>query len=751
MVSALYLIVAGLGGAFALGLIPEKSKSLAYLATLLILAFMALVAISWTVALALGYVQPADIITAGTPPPFAINLRVGLAESAVLSVITTTGFFSALVMRSALTQQPRRALAVYLVLIMALGGLVMTRDVFNLFVFIELIVIASAGLVLLSEDPRAVAAGFKYLIVSQVVSILLLIGIIFVYHANGSLNIDDIAATPLGFTGASLAIFLVLIALMLEIKPFPANGWALDIYEAAHPGFAALFSAAAGTASLFAADKLFAVAGPEWLVVATGVGLVTFLAANVLALSQTNDRRLLGYSSVGQIGLVLAIIGQRDVLGDAYLYVAGGILITHAVAKAGLFWLSGCVKTRNILDWAALRRMPVLIVAFATFIAMLIGLPPFPSFYAKWDLAHALVSGDRLWILGLILIGTLIEAGYMFRWFGYALKRDYADDVRLLAAPPKGIAIGSAMIAGWALGYVWGAVGGNVNILTLVPVLFALAFLLLDHLPARLKNVFAIAGLCVWFYIRMPAYDPMQMLFAVIMLLGGAVIFIASFTETGKRMGFYAPAMLMYAGMALLIEAKTSFGFFTAWEVLTIGSYFLILRGKLSEPHALSYILFSLGGAFAILFGFALAAGGAQPFALADLAAVPRRRRALGLCPPRRRLHDQDRLDRPAYLAAGRPCRGRDRCLADGLGHPAQGRALRPLGAVVNHGPPDALWRRSHPYPCLDRCALGLRRRGAGHLPGGCQAAPCLVLDLADGLRPVRPRPDESSRLAAGA
>ena len=218
----------------------------------------------------------------------------------------------------------------------------MTRDVFNLFVFVELIVIASAGLVLLSEDGRAIAAGFKYLIVAQVISVLLLIGIIFTYHANGSLNIDDIAAQPMTFYGPSLALFLVLIALMLELKPFPANGWALDIYEAAHPGFSALFSAASGTAALFAADKLFAAAGPAWLPLATGVGLTTFLGANVLALSQNHDRRLLGYSSVGQIGLVLAVIGQRDILGDNYLFVAGGILVTHAVAKAGLFWLSEC-------------------------------------------------------------------------------------------------------------------------------------------------------------------------------------------------------------------------------------------------------------------------------------------------------------------------------------------------------------------------------------------------------------------------
>lgn len=620
MVSALFLIVAGLGGAFALGFFREEQVRPAYLVTTLVLAFMAALALSWTVALVLGAATAVDITTAGTPAPFAINLRIGLTEAVLLSVITATGLLSALAMRDALIQRGQRAMAVLLVLIMALGGLVMTRDVFNLFVFIELIVIASAGLVLLSEDTRAIAAGFKYLIVSQVISVLLLIGIIFTYHANGSLNIDDIAAQPMAFQGPSLAIFLVLIALLLELKPFPANGWALDIYEAAHPGFAALFSAASGTAALFAADKLFAAAGPDWLPLATGVGLTTFIAANVLALSQDHDRRLLGYSSVGQIGLVLAVIGQRDILGDNYLFVAGGILITHAVAKAGLFWLSGVVEGRALTDWASLRRMPILVFAFASFIAMLIGLPPFPGFYAKWSLAHALVAADRLPIIGLILLGALIEAGYMFRWFGQALKRE--TEAPLHCARPNGAAIFAALAAGWALGFVWGAISGNLNLLTAVPILFALAFLPLDVLPAKVKNVIAIAGLVAWFAFRYPSYDALQTLFAIIMLLGGAVIFLASFAESGRRTGFYPSAMLMYAGLALLIEAKTSFAFFAAWEVLTVGSYFLILRGKLSEPHALSYILFSLGGAFALLAGFALAAGGRQPFALDGLASV---------------------------------------------------------------------------------------------------------------------------------
>lgn len=621
MVSAIFIIAAGLGAAFLLGLLKEEQKGAAFAITVAAFAFMAWVSWTWTVALSTGVAEPVMILTAGSQPPFAINLQMGLAEAWVLTIINVVGLISAFYMRPALDRLGRRALAVLLIMIMALSGLVLTRDVFNLFVFFELIVIATGGLVLLSEDENAVGAGFKYLVVSQIISILLLIGIIFTYHANGSLNIDDIAATPMALQGAGLAMFLVLIALLLELKPFPANGWALDIYESAHPGFSAIFSAASATAALFAADKIFAVAGPEWLPMATFLGLLSFVGSGVLALKQTNDRRLLGYSSVGQIGLVLAIVGQRDVLGDAYLYIAGGILITHAIAKAGLYWLSGLVEGRGLEDWAVLRRNAVLVFAFASFIAMLVGLPPFPGFYAKWDLLHALAGADRLPVLGFILFGALIEAGYMFRWFGYAIKRDMPAGTPRFALD-KTVVVLIALAAGWGLGFVWGGLSVNTNLLTLTPILFALAFLVLEPLPAWMKNILAIAGLVFWFASRYQGYDPLQVIFAVVMILGGAIVLLASFHAHGRRIGFYPPAMLMYAGLALLIEAQTSFDFFAAWEVLTIGSYFLILRGKMGEPHALSYILFSLGGAFAILAGFAIAAMGVQPFALDNLKAL---------------------------------------------------------------------------------------------------------------------------------
>ncbi|MEZ5450293.1 MAG: proton-conducting transporter membrane subunit [Thiolinea sp.] len=623
MVNPLAMIIIGLGGAFLLGLLPERWRNTAYGVTLLALAAMAWIAGSWLYAFAVQGAPGVDIYTAGAQPPFAINFRVGLAEATLALLTTLVGLHAALYMKDTLFKQGRRAMAVGLIYVMALCGVIFTRDLFNLFVFMELTVIATAGLVLLSADRRALGAGLKYLIVSQVMSMLLLIGIIFLYHSTGSLNIDDMAAAQVNrLPGGAMAFFLVFIAILAELKPFPANGWGLDIYESAHPAFSAVFSTATGGATIFAADKLLQIGGDAWLPAVTVIGIVTFIAANILALVQNNDRRLLGYSSVAQIGLILTVVGQRDILDDAYYYIAGGILLAHAVSKAGLFWLSGLVAKRELSDWAALRSQPVLVFAFATFLALLVGLPPFPGFYAKWDLAHQLAADGRLWLLGLILFGALVEAAYLFRWFGYVIKREASTEQGLCWQSGKADVAFSAVIVAWLLAYLWGELSGHGNLLHAIPLLFALAFLPLDWLPARLKNVLAIGGLLTWFYLNYPAYDPLKLIFAAVMLPGGALILLASFQTGKRRIGFYPAAMLMFAGLALLINAQTTFDFFAAWELLTLGSYFLILRGKYSEPHALSYLVFSLGGAFLILAGFALAAQGAPNLPLAALAQV---------------------------------------------------------------------------------------------------------------------------------
>lgn len=622
MVDSFAIIAVPLGAAFFIGLLHDEWRFSAYVITLLAQAFAAWVSAQWLWSISLDPATTVQITTAGTQPPFSIALRLGLGEAAALLLVTLTGFLSTVYLKDTLTRLGRRAMAVLLVFVMAMCGVILTRDIFNLFVFFELIVIATTGLVLLSYNNLSIGSGFKYLMASQVISILLLVGIIFSYHSVGSLNIDDMAGmSGQLLNGAPLAFFLLLIAVLIELKPFPANGWALDIYESAHPAFSAILSAGTATASLFAVDKILLIGGAEWLPVATVVGILSFIGANLFALAQTSDRRLLGYSSIAQIGLILAVIGQQDILGDNYFLIAGGILLGHAVGKAGLFWLSGLIVERQLTAWTSLRQRPMLVFAFISFIGLLVGLPPFPGFYAKWELFHILAGEGRIALIVLILFGALLETTFLFRWLGQIMKHE--EQAPTAACPPQKIAVVyAAVAAGWGLGFLWGELSTLANLLYALPLLFALLFLPLEWLPARIKNGLAIAGLVAWFVMQYPGYDPMQLIFAAIIMPGGALILLASFYNKGRRIGFYPAALWMFAGLSMLIVAEDSFTFFASWESLTIGSYFLILRGKESQPHALSYILFSLGGAFLMLLGFALAADGNPQFAITSLGAV---------------------------------------------------------------------------------------------------------------------------------
>jgi formate hydrogenlyase subunit 3/multisubunit Na+/H+ antiporter MnhD subunit len=116
--------------------------------------------------------------------------------------------------------------------------------------------------------------------------------------------------------------------------------------------------------------------------------------------------------------------------------------------------------------------------------------------------------------------------------------------------------------------------------------------------------------------------DMLRFIFTGIFLIGGILTLIAGYAYKGRREGFYPVALLMYAGLAQIITADNLLQFFFGWEIMTAGSYFLIIRGKKSVQHALSYMLFSTGGAYALLAGFALAQAGQMSLSLEVLGTV---------------------------------------------------------------------------------------------------------------------------------
>ena len=249
----------------------------------------------------------------------------------------------------------------YLIMVMGINGMIMTRDLFNLFIFIEITSIATYALIGIERTGSVLAAGFKYIIATSVASSFFLLGTIFIYYQTGTLNIDDIIANHNLIQGlvGFIATLFVLTSLLIELKPYPANGWGLDVYETAPSGIASLISVGVSAGVLFAVYKILPLMDAYMSSIAL-IGGVTFLFSNVIGLKQDNAKRLLGYSSIGQMGLLtmtLALLLQLD--ASTYLaLIVGGLFVNHLLAKAGLFWLAGIINRSNINDWSAIAQRP---------------------------------------------------------------------------------------------------------------------------------------------------------------------------------------------------------------------------------------------------------------------------------------------------------------------------------------------------------------------------------------------------------
>jgi len=522
-------------------------------------------------------------------------------------------------------KQGRNTIIIFLVFIMSLNVVVMTRDIFNLFVFLEVASIATVGLIFMDKNDKALSAGFKYILATAVISGLFLLGIIFSYYYTGSLNLKDLIAFDFSTVKeASIAVYLIIIALTLELKPFPANGWALDVYEAVNPGLSAMISSASATASLFVLYKIIPLGDEKLASIVALIGILTFVFSNLFAIKQDKTNRLLGYSSVGQIGLLVFVIGISKMLGADFEKIFFALLVTHYLAKAGLFWLSGIVKEKNIKDWSNIRKNPILVVLFGSFVFMLLGFPPFPSFFGKWELIMQLGnSGHFFWITA-ILIGSFLEGIYLFKWFGYVLKLENESlpklDIKLNKIIPPVV---FAVIA-YVLGYYTGTFVDAAKGINYIPLLFIVFISFIDFLPAWIKNTISLLGVILYTIQIYPDFegDLLRQIFAGIFLGGAIVALFVGYYYKGRRRGFHSVTLMMFVGLIMLIKASNLFEIFYAWEIMTVGSYFLLIRGKKSMPHGYSYMMFSLGGSYAMLFGFALAFASSGSLALSSLSGI---------------------------------------------------------------------------------------------------------------------------------
>jgi formate hydrogenlyase subunit 3/multisubunit Na+/H+ antiporter MnhD subunit len=625
MVDPIYIFIIILAAAFLLTLFQQFLKKITLPVFYLVLGAVNYITIYWFFHVIRGY-EGAYIFTAGFFPPFSINLILGIEESFFLIMINFLLLLSAIYLYKKFAALSVKPMILYLILMLGLNGLIMTRDLFNLFVFLEITSIATYSLIAIEDNRRSLSAGFKFIIAGGLVSTLFLIGTIYLYRLGGSLNIDFLVNSGvLDSRAGILATFLLVFAVLIELKPFPANGWALDVYQSVNSGITAIIASASSAAIFFVIYKFIPLMPATFLPLLAGIGITTFIISNLMGLKQTDARRLLGYSSIAQMGLLLtalALIMQFKNVESitSLVIIIGGLFINHFIAKAGLFWLAGVVKKRNIKSWNVIANYPPLVIVFGGFILALVGLPPFPGFWAKWELIMQLSANKMMLWVWLILIGSLIEAVYLFRWFGLAVKNKEAEEIQ--ADGSKFIPIFIFLLGLVYIGLEGTRFVSGANYVYIVPVLIGTILYVLNWLPVKVKGFLTLATVGYYAYQLILDTSGIYQIFSYIFLAGSAVLIFSTLSRKESGKGFYPILLILILSMGNLLRAETSLQFFLSWEFITLSTYLLIIKGKFSFKAGLLYIIFSLAGAYLILIGFATAYGETGTIILAALASI---------------------------------------------------------------------------------------------------------------------------------
>lgn len=378
----------------------------------------------------------------GWEPPYGIEYVV---DSLSVFMITLITFICLLVViyskKSAEKELSDNIVAFYalfMLLITGLLGIVITGDLFNLYVFLEISSLAAYALIAVGKKRDALVASFNYLIIGTIAACFILLGIGFLYMVTGSLNMADVSTLlPKIYTSRVVLAAMIFFIVGLSIKTalFPLHVWLPNAYTHAPSVVSAAIAALMTKVGAYVMIRIvFGVFGIRFVTdvlpvtdILSIVAAVAIIVGSINAIAQTDIKRMLAYSSVSQIGYIVLGIGLANQTG-----LTGGILhiLNHAFMKGCLFLAVGAIvyKTgiRNIYDFQGLgRKMPYTMAAFSIAALSMVGIPPLCGFFSKWFLAlGAIESEDWRWILALvILLSSLLNAGYFLRvlektWFG---------------------------------------------------------------------------------------------------------------------------------------------------------------------------------------------------------------------------------------------------------------------------------------------------------------------------------------------
>jgi multicomponent Na+:H+ antiporter subunit D len=326
-------------------------------------------------------------------------------------------------------------------MIAGMNGVVLSGDLFNIFVFLEISVISSYALVAFGVEKNELEASFKYQVLGGIASFLILFGIGFIYWKAKTLNIADIREAYNSGYDKNYYIFVQLLILSgfgLKAAIIPFHAWLPDAHSSAPSPISAMLSGvlikAAGIYIIIRLFfNMFIITG-SMAILLTTLGTLSMVIGVFLAIGQWDIKRLLAYHSISQMGYVVMSVGigmmliARDVKPEiASLAIAGGIfhLVNHAVFKGLLFLNAGAIEyrtgTRDLREMGGLAKLMPVTSATSLVASMSIsGIPPFNGFFSKLVIIVAAVMAKFYLLAALAVFVSIITLASFLKFQRYA-------------------------------------------------------------------------------------------------------------------------------------------------------------------------------------------------------------------------------------------------------------------------------------------------------------------------------------------
>ena len=306
-------------------------------------------------------------------------------------------------------------------------GVVITGDLFNLFVFLEIYSLASYALITLGGD-KAVVASFRYLMLGTIAGSFYLLGVGFIYFSTGTRNMADAAQRLPALYGSPTvmaAVALIMVGMGIKMALFPLHVWLPDAHSYAPPVVAAILAAIQIEVAAYVVVRfMLTVFQPQYFIdvlpVTTIIGWAAaagIIFGSVMAIAQKDFKRMLAYSTVAQVAYIGIGIGLANPLGliGALLHI-----LNHAFMKSLLFLVAGGIRYQTglhaIPQFAGLgRKMPLMMSAFTVAALSMVGIPPTAGFFSKWYLVLGGIEAGNWVFVAVILASSLLTAVYFFR------------------------------------------------------------------------------------------------------------------------------------------------------------------------------------------------------------------------------------------------------------------------------------------------------------------------------------------------